>query len=134
MRVEYSKNGINMKDVLRQIVQVLKEHGGQMTAEAVADQLGCTDRYVRKTVTEEENTEMKYGFSIRWIFRKGYDLVISDPALFEASMGSQKDDKRAREVLADIIESLSYIKIDELADKNYNSRKPKENMCHFSCC
>ena len=117
-----------MKDILKQIVQVLMDHGGQMTAEAVADQLGCTDRYVRKTVTEAENTEKEYGFSIQWVFRKGYYLVISNPSLFEKCMGTGSDDKRSKEVLADIIESPSYIKIDTLADRYFTSRTTMERI------
>ena len=99
-----------------------------MTAEAVADQLGCTDRYVRKTVTEAGSTEKEYGFSIQWVFRKGYYLVISNPSLFEKCMGTGNDDKRSKEVLADIIESPSYIKIDTLADRYFTSRTTMERI------
>lgn len=117
-----------MKDILKQIVQVLMDHGGQMTAEAVADQLGCSDRYVRKTITDAGNTEKDYGFSIQWIFRKGYYLVIADPSLFEKCIGHANEDKRTKDVLADIIESPSYIKIDTLADRYFTSRTTMERI------
>lgn len=117
-----------MKDILKQIVQVLMDHGGQMTAEAVADQLGCTDRYVRKSIADAGNTEKEYGFSIQVVFRKGCYLQISNPSLFEKCMGSEDENQRAKDVLADIIESPSYIKIDALADSYFTSRTTMERV------
>lgn len=126
--VEYMRKTHKMKDILKQITQVLMDHGGQMTAEAVADQLGCTDRYVRKTVAEAGDTEKEFGFSIQYVFRKGYCLVISDPSLFEKCMNSEEEKQRAKDALADIIESPSYIKIDTLADCYFTSRTTMERI------
>lgn len=107
--------------------------GGYKTAGELADKLNLSEKTVRTRMKELGTICIANGAVLRSKQRYGYCLEIGEPGRFQAFVNGLKEggekekistpEERVRFLVNHLLNSQSYVKIDQLADELYISRQ-----------
>lgn len=123
-----------MRDQRQETLLKLLHTDGYITAEKLGAGLNVSEKTVRNLIKTLEDDLFNHGAFIEAKSRLGYRLVIRDPGLFHnfleslsaGSVGRQipnTSEERIEFVLGCLLEADGYVKMDDLSDRLYVSKK-----------